>query len=527
MATDGLNGRSRRNLREFLLEKASPLRSSQQTKTEDSKQPGTKNEDLGAKKKTRRYKHGIDITSERRNRKVHFRYGIGIGVGCKVGACDEILIVENHKPAAMESVPSRRSLLRAPETNLECCSHGISDLIRKKNSKKSREITQSSSRELQFPLPDDLLELCLLRLPFKYLSAARLVCKRWMRITTTAQFIKLRATDFSRSSWLFLFGVTREGSSGGEIYALDTFFDQWHTVRADSMSGRFFFSVIAIENDIYIVGGRSPVKKTHGEVFVFSPLSGKWGEACSLRTPRSKPVLCVLEVNSSSSLIFSSRSRRLKEHFYEEAKRTLPKSRFLMIAVGGRGSSDERLDSAEIYDSTADTWTAIKNPPADLGGAACSAAAYDGAFYLASETGQLARFDLEAGLWTRILTSSPPPRLQAYRPAIVSCDGRLFMLSVSWGRADKALRKLWELDLELMGWAEVSSHPDAPMDIGAVFVADRTRIYGVEMFRIFGQVLDFLTSCDVTAGEVKWKRFSTPHFSSSSCSKKSMVVIPL
>jgi len=112
------------------------------------------------------------------------------------------------------------------------------------------------------------------------------------------------------------------------------------------------------------------------------------------------------------------------------------------------------------------------------------------------------------------------------------------MLSVSWcegegriGRRNKAVRKLWELDLMYLTWTEVSVHPDAPMDWNAAFVGDRNLIFGVEMFKIFGQVLDFLTVCDVSDMRANWSHISRNHVTheldASSCMTKSLAVLHL
>ena len=67
-----------------------------------------------------------------------------------------------------------------------------------------------------------------------------------------------------------------------------------------------------------------------------------------------------------------------------------------------------------------------------------------------------------------------------------------------------SVRKLWELDLVYLTWNEVSVHPDAPMDWNSLFVADKNLIFGIEMFKIFGQVMEFLTMCDVSNPKMKW-----------------------
>nr|GME01102.1 F-box/kelch-repeat protein At5g42350-like [Ipomoea batatas] len=185
-----------------------------------------------------------------------------------------------------------------------------------------------------------------------------------------------------------------------------------------------------------------------------------------------------------------------------------------MIAVGGLGCWDEPLDSGEIYDSVSNKWTEIPRLPVEFG-VACSSVVCKGLFYVYSETDKLAAFDIERGYWIGIRTSPSPPRVHEYHPKLISCNGRLFMLSVSWcegdgqiGRRNKAVRKLWELDLMYLTWTEVCIHPDAPMDWNATFASDKNLIFGVEMFKIFGQVLDFSTVCRVSDTDTKWKHIS-------------------
>lgn len=216
---------------------------------------------------------------------------------------------------------------------------------------------------------------------------------------------------------------------------------------------------------------------------------------------------------------------------------TKASKRFVLIAVGGLGSWDEPLDSGEIYDSVSNKWMEIQRLPVDFG-VVSSGVVCNGIFYVYSETDKLAGYDIERGFWIGIQTSPFPPRVIEYYPKLVSCSGRLFMLSVSWCEGDgqigcrnKAVRKLWELDLMYLAWTEVSVHPDAPMDWNAAFVADRNHIFGVEMFKIFGQVLDFLTVCDVSEKRMNWSHISRNHMAyeldATSCMTKSLAVLHL
>ncbi|KAJ6336448.1 hypothetical protein OIU78_012946 [Salix suchowensis] len=307
----------------------------------------------------------------------------GMGGGCKVGAetSEEFGDPSGRRRScsASEEGKGYKPVCGNEETGFDCFSYG-----------------------------DDVLELCLVRLPLTSLMNARL--------------------------------------------------DQWHRLDSDILKGRFMFSVASIQDDIYVVGG-------------------------------------------------------------------------------GLGSWDEPLDSGEIYDPASNKWTEIQRLPMDFG-VVCSGVICNGIFYVYSETDKLMGYDIQRGFWMAIQTSPFPPRVHEYYPKLVSCNGQLFMLSVSWcegegqiGQRNKAVRKLWELDLMYLTWTEVSVHPDAPMDWNAAFVADKNLIFGVEMFKIFGQVLDFLTVCDVSNTGTNWSHLARNHMTheldASSCMTKSLAVLHL
>ncbi|XP_072974910.1 F-box/kelch-repeat protein At5g42350-like [Typha angustifolia] len=511
------------------------------------------------------------------------------GGGCRVGAC-EVLEGSGKRLVSLEDCMPHRMVAGVEETGVQCFSYSMPERFWKKNVRKEKAVQQHpSSLASEVSLPDDVLEMILVRLPLASLMISRCVCKKWRDLTTTPQFIQFRSEGCHQSPWLFMFGITRDGYHTGEMHALDISLDRWHRISADRLKGRFLFSVAGIGADIYVVGGCSSVAhstvslekgsfKTHKGVLVYSPLTGSWRKAASMKSARSRPVLGVFEVTASCN-IFRTRSdkhnrlplksrlggvsdvyedphrfsirRRLRDAFVEDDQSSeflteqykfvgedvtkLPK--LALIAVGGHGCLDEPLESGEIYDPLTNKWIEIAGLPLDFG-AVCSGAVCSRMFYVYSETDKLAAYDLERGFWFAIQTSQPPPRLREYYPKFVSCQSRLFMLCVSWcerdgrtNRSERAVRKLFELDFALNKWAEVSRHPDAPMDWNPAFVVDQDRIYGLEMFKIFGQVLDFLTSCQVSDSELKWSRISRKHAAHeadpSSCRMKSMVVLNL
>ncbi|KAF0905806.1 hypothetical protein E2562_008856 [Oryza meyeriana var. granulata] len=352
------------------------------------------------------------------------------------------------------------------------------------------------------------------------------------------------------------------------VHVLDVAAQRWRRVGADGLKGRFFFSVAGVGDELYVVGGRSggldagsAKAKTHKGVLVYSPLAGAWRKAAPMRSARSRPVLGVFEMSLSRRILhagaekhvlradagkfrlggtsavyedphrLSLRRLRLRDVLNEDAdssefapsdakiagqeeeRRAQP--RLALIAVGGRGRWDEPLVSGEIYDPVTDKWFEIAGFPADVG-LACSGAVCGQMFYVYCESDTLVAYHLDKGFWFVIQTSRPPPRLRDYAPALLCCSSRLLMLCVSWSdrdgavasRREKVARKLFELELGSRQWGEASSHPDAPMDPNAAFAAGEDTIYAVEMFRIFGKVLDFVTACQVLDTDRRWCRLA-------------------
>ncbi|XP_059634723.1 F-box/kelch-repeat protein At5g42350-like [Cornus florida] len=519
----------------------------------------------------------------------------GRGGGCKVGADTSEEFGDSggrRWSSASEEGKGYTNICGTEETAVDCFSYGMKERFWKRNNKKGLEIEESpQNSRMHVFLPDDILEMCLVRLPLTSLMNARLVCKKWRNLTTTSQFMRMRRQGLYQSPWLFLFGIVKDGYCPGEIHALDVSLNQWHRIDAEVLKGRFLFSVASFQYDVYVVGGCSSLTnfgkvdrssfKTHKGVLIFSPLTKSWRKVASMKYARSTPILGISEV-SSECFIARNQQNRQERRFprsrvggvsdvYEDPHRlsvrrqfrnshdeneisllanvktskfvkqksdrsnTKDCKRFALIAVGGLGPWDEPLDSGEIYDSLSNKWVEIQRLPADFG-VVCSGVVCNGMFYVYSEMDKIAGYDIERGYWVGIQTAPSPPRVHEYYPKLISCDGRLFMLSVSWcegdgqiGRRNKAVRKLWELNLMYLTWTEVSIHPDAPMDWNAAFVADRNLIFGVEMFKIFGQVLDFMTVCDVSDATPNWRHISRNHaaheLDASSCMTKSIAVV--
>nr|GLL30475.1 F-box/kelch-repeat protein At5g42350-like [Ipomoea trifida] len=515
----------------------------------------------------------------------------GRGGGCKVGADtgDDLGSQQGRRhSSSSDEGKGYVPVCGNEEASVDCFSYKMREKLWRRSNRKALQVEEGvQNRSVNVFLPDDILEMCLVRLPLVSLMNARLVCKKWKNLTATPRFWKMRQEGMFQSPWLFLFGVVKNGYCSAEIHALDVSFNKWHKIDAEILRGRFLFSVASVRDDVYIVGGCSSLTnfgkvdkssyKMHKSVLVFSPLTRSWRKAASLKHARSSPVLGIFEV-TSDCLIIKNQQHRSEKRFYRSraggisdvyedphrlsVRRQFGHSldenpsvkpykfirqkserfnkdhrRFILIAVGGLGCWDEPLDSGEIYDSVSNKWTEIPRLPVEFG-VACSGVVCKGLFYVYSETDKLAAFDIERGYWIGIRTSPSPPRVHEYYPKLISCNGRLFMLSVSWcegdgqiGRRNKAVRKLWELDLMYLTWTEVCIHPDAPMDWNATFGSDKNLIFGVEMFKIFGQVIDFSTVCCISDTGTNWKHVSrnqvAHELDPTSCATKSMAVLHL
>ncbi|KAK9740176.1 hypothetical protein RND81_03G016900 [Saponaria officinalis] len=517
--------------------------------------------------------------------------------GCKVGAdCSDDLGGSSVRRSSVgEDGKGYKTLCGTEETGVDCFSYARKDRFWKRTiNRKGLEIDEfQRNGRMNVSLPDDVLEMCLMRLPLSSLMNARLVCKKWNHLATTPRFMQMRKEGCYQTPWLFVFGSVKDGYCSGEVHVLDVALQQWHNLNVEVLKGRFMFSVASISEEIFVVGGCSSLTsfgrvdrssfKTHKSMLIFSPSTKSWRKVESMKYARSSPVLGISEVTLDCSITHTqsirqdrrfprsrlggvsdvyedphrlSVRRQLRSLSDENAGIVVPTKkqcrplrqrsensnlrdgkRFVLIAIGGLGSWDEPLDSGEIYDSVSNKWSEIQKLPVDFG-IVCSGVVCDRTFFVYSESDKLAGYDIERGYWVVIQTTPSPPRVHEYYPKLICCGARLFMLSVSWcegdgqiGRRNKAIRKMWELDLKYLTWSEVSTHPDAPMDWNAAFVADKDLIFGAEMFKIFGQVLDFFTVCNVSDRVIRWSHISrnrvAQELDASSCITKTIAALHL
>uniref|UniRef100_A0A0A9FK18 F-box domain-containing protein n=1 Tax=Arundo donax TaxID=35708 RepID=A0A0A9FK18_ARUDO len=515
--------------------------------------------------------------------------------GCRVCACDEMdsaAAAPRRRPAGNDDDEEGEDAAVQCFSWKKGAAAAAATAHRPSGAGRDAVVVEAAAAASLAVLPDDVMEMVLCRLPLASLLAARCVCRRWRDLTVAPQFLRMRREEGPRRTpWLFLFGIEGDVGWGAApapapaVHALDVAAHRWRPAGAGGLKGRFLFSVAGVRDDLYVVGGRSGGSdagkvKIHKGVLVFSPLTSSWRKAAPMRTARSRPVLGVFEMSATCSILharaekhvrraaksrlggasavyedphrLSLRRLQLRDMLNEDTDSTEPASshgkfarqkedggqpRLAIVAVGGRGHWDEPLVSGEIYDPLINKWVEIAGFPTDVG-LACSGVVCGRMFYVYCESDMLVAYHLDEGSWVVVQTSRPPPRLRDYGPTLVCCVSRLFMLCVSWcdrhlpeNRREKVVRKLFELDLSSLQWVEASAHPDAPMDPNAAFAVGQDRIYAVEMFRIFGKVLDFVTDCQISDTEQKWSRIGRENAATEaeamSCRLKSMAVLHL
>ncbi|KAK2386259.1 F-box/kelch-repeat protein [Trifolium repens] len=369
-----------------------------------------------------------------------------------------------------------------------------------------------------FLLPDDILEMCLNRLPHTSLKNARLVCKKWSSLIIERGLLQISKKAKYKNLWLFVFGTIKHTDwssthafNVNKIYALDLSRNKWHVIDADFLKGRFMFSVVGIRDGIFIVGGRSniknsKVKKTHKEVMFFNPDTESCHKLQSMKYARCDPILGVTE----HSIIPYIRQRRSGDS--NSSSKDIKRS-FLLIALGGI-DDDKLMYCGEMYDSLTNKWTQIQRLPLDFGspnsGNVCGKM-----FYVISKIHKLAAYDIERGFWFAIETSSFPPKPRI-EPKLVSSNGRLYMVSNYLPKNRLGIQSLvttlWELDLMELTWTEISTDSDVNVDWrSANFVANRNLIFGVDKFESPKfEILDYFSIYDVSqSNTVEWSNIST------------------
>ncbi|OAE22016.1 hypothetical protein AXG93_4804s1210 [Marchantia polymorpha subsp. ruderalis] len=292
----------------------------------------------------------------------------------------------------------------------------------------------------QNSLPNDLLELCLVRLPWRCLVRLRLVCKRWRALLLSPSFLQLRALSGYHEPWLFIFKPESRDSEAA-ILAYDPVYKKSQFIRAPILAGRNHYSLVVGGGLIYLVGGCC----SSSSALVYNPVTNTWKEMPPMHHARDMPAVGVIEEKGEKG-----------------TKRTK------LIVAGGKGLSRRSLCSAEIYDPQTNRWSYIMSLPSSFREVRFGTV-HNGKLLVYSRRlnliNEVASYDVEKGMWSRLPmthNSTAPPRYHHFH--LVSCGGKLFKVEDGPHMKEETSISVWRLEESKMEWVEVAPIP--PLEKG-------------------------------------------------------------
>ena len=161
---------------------------------------------------------------------------------------------------------------------------------------------------------------------------------------------------------------------------------QW-TQKADMVNPRLFFSVVAVEKEIYVVGGMlaAPIDS----VEAYMPETDTWHQKASLPTPRAGVATCVVDGKMYAIGGWDAENPAVgtvteydpgTDTWTQKAEMPTPRSFFTAVAVehliytfGGVAQNvGPVLATMEVYDTRTDTWAEKAEMPQTRSGMAAT-----------------------------------------------------------------------------------------------------------------------------------------------------------
>lgn len=230
----------------------------------------------------------------------------------------------------------------------------------------AEESTISTSAQKQTELndfPDELLQICLARLPLRCIPVVKAVSKRWFGLADARYLYELRRIlRLTESSTYILNSKYELGHYAGLQGSAQEVGNFRRPIALLKGPQRLQFAAAAgSDGHLYILGGRSPlISKKLDSWVVFSrvdsydPICNCWTEVKSMKTPR---YACA----AGSFIDGKDQHARL-------------------IVAGGYDEGGAALASAEVYDSVKNEWEMIPSMVKISG--ACKGEVSGGRFYV-------------------------------------------------------------------------------------------------------------------------------------------------
>lgn len=199
------------------------------------------------------------------------------------------------------------------------------------------EAEGSSNLEIaQFPLicglPDDIVLLCLARVPRKYHALLKCVSKRWRELVSSEEWLSYRRKHNLQETWIY--ALCRDKVDQLCCYVLDPYAPKRSWKRIQDLPPRSLkrkgmgFEVLG--KNMYLFGGCGWVQDATDEVYCYDAAINAWNEASPLSTAR-----CYFA------------SEVLDEKIY---------------AISGLGSNSSDPHSWDTYDPQKDSWKSQSDP---------------------------------------------------------------------------------------------------------------------------------------------------------------------
>ncbi|CAN1170094.1 F-box/kelch-repeat protein At1g55270 [Linum perenne] len=212
-----------------------------------------------------------------------------------------------------------------------CLQPDIRPSIHPSRRKPSRSDRNRNQSPLLPGLPDDLAIACLIRVPRAEHCKLRLVCKRWFRLLYGNFFYSLRKNLGIAEEWIYVIKRDRDGKISW--HSFDPSYQLWHPLPAvpkEYSEALGFGSAVLSGCNLYLFGGKDPLKGSMRRVIFYSARTNKWHRAPDMLRRRHFFGSCVI-------------------------------NNCLYVAGGENEGVHRPLRSAEVYDPNKNRWSLISD----------------------------------------------------------------------------------------------------------------------------------------------------------------------
>lgn len=135
-------------------------------------------------------------------------------------------------------------------------------------------------------LPDDIALSCLARVPRKFHTVLKCVCRRWRNLVCSEDWLDYRRKHNLSETWIY--ALCMDQSNQLCCYVLDPNSSRrsWRLMPRPCCLRRNGMGFEALGRKIYLLGGCEWSKDAIDEAYCFDVLRNSWTEAASLSTAR-------------------------------------------------------------------------------------------------------------------------------------------------------------------------------------------------------------------------------------------------